>query len=91
MSSASPDTTRIAVVSWPADAVVDAVPGQRGQGEAGDRVEGHQQEAEQQWCGEGLQQPAEAEALVGGADGSLVDVGRAAGRRQGVDLGEQFR
>ena len=73
----------------PVDALVDAVPDQDRQHQAAERVEGDQQEADQQRKAEAAQQGAQAEA--GSRPGPvLVHVRGVGGRRQRVDLGEQL-
>ncbi len=73
------------------DAVVDAVPHQRRERQAGQRVEAVQDQTHQHGDGERPQQPAQREVPVPGPRLGLVHVRQIAGRRQRVDLGEQLR
>ena len=72
------------------DPVVDAVPDQRGQRQRGHRVEAVQDQPDDQRDGERPQQPAQREVPVPGPRLGQVHVRRVLGRRQRVDLGEQF-
>ena len=71
-------------------AVVDAVPDQRGQRQAGHRVQAVKDQPDDQRGGERPQQPAQREVPVPGPGLGQRHVRRVAGRRQRVDLGQQF-
>ena len=68
----------------------EALTHQEGPGEREQRVEHHEREADGERAPVGHEEPAQAEAVVGGGLGGAVDAGLVVGGRERVDLGEQL-